>query len=122
MIGQSRIQPIHARLRLRRFEVLARYRDELARAAEQSEWREPEDVERAAEQWDVRLLGLLGEADRRTLIETSAALARLSHGTYGLCEGCGGRIDRARLAALPTTAMCIECAHEAEALPARAAR
>ncbi len=44
-----------------------------------------------------------------TLEEVEQALARLDNGTYGLCEACGARIDRARLEALPYVRYCLEC-------------
>lgn len=94
--------------------MLARYRDELARAAEQAEWREPEDVERAAEQWDLRLLELLGDHDRRLLVGISSALAQLARGTYGTCTECGSPIPAMRLAVLPETTTCIACARGLE--------
>lgn len=37
-------------------------------------------------------------------------LSRISQGTYGICERCGNPIDRDRLAVLPDTTICIECA------------
>ena len=44
-----------------------------------------------------------------TLEEVERALARLDDGTYGLCEACGARIDRARLEALPHAQYCMDC-------------
>jgi RNA polymerase-binding transcription factor DksA len=38
-----------------------------------------------------------------------SALAKLDNGTYGLCETCGARIDRARLEALPYVRHCLDC-------------
>ena len=38
-----------------------------------------------------------------------SALAKLDNGTYGLCETCGTRIDRARLEALPHARHCLDC-------------
>lgn len=37
-------------------------------------------------------------------------LSRISHGTYGICDACGERIDPDRLAVLPDTNLCIKCA------------
>jgi RNA polymerase-binding transcription factor DksA len=39
----------------------------------------------------------------------SHALTKLDNGTYGICEDCGGRIDRARLEVLPQAVYCLEC-------------
>jgi DnaK suppressor protein len=44
-----------------------------------------------------------------TLDEVGRALAKLGDGTYGLCEACGVRIDRARLEALPYARYCLDC-------------
>jgi len=44
-----------------------------------------------------------------TLDEVTQALAKLDDGTYGLCETCGARIDRARLEALPYARYCMDC-------------
>ena len=44
-----------------------------------------------------------------SLEEVAQALARLEYGTFGLCEGCGARIDRARLEALPHARYCMDC-------------
>lgn len=37
-------------------------------------------------------------------------LSRISQGTYGICERCGRPINADRLAVLPDTTKCIECA------------
>jgi DnaK suppressor protein len=44
-----------------------------------------------------------------TLEEVERALGKFDDGTYGLCEVCGGRIDRARLEALPYAKYCMDC-------------
>ncbi len=38
------------------------------------------------------------------------AIARYESGTYGLCERCGQPIHPDRLAVLPDTTLCIDCA------------
>ncbi len=44
-----------------------------------------------------------------TLEEVERALAKFDDGTYGLCEACGARIDRARLEVLPHAKYCLDC-------------
>jgi len=44
-----------------------------------------------------------------TLEEVKRALVKLEDGTYGLCEACGARIDRARLEVLPYAGHCLDC-------------
>lgn len=47
--------------------------------------------------------------------QITAALNRISAGTYGRCVGCGNQIATARLEVLPYAAACIECQSNAEA-------
>ena len=57
---------------------------------------------------------LLSEAEmeRGLIEETSAALARMDAGKYGVCEACGDRIALARLLALAHARECIRCARK----------
>ena len=59
----------------------------------------------------------LAELDARELHQIERALTKLKNGTYGICEGCGGKIGVARLNALPYTTYCIDCQREAERNP-----
>ena len=44
-----------------------------------------------------------------SLEEVDRALAKFADGTYGICEACGSRIDRARLEAFPHARCCLDC-------------
>ena len=44
------------------------------------------------------------------LAEINEALGQLETGVYGRCEGCGKPIDPERLAVLPHTRVCSQCA------------
>ncbi|MGZ3742911.1 MAG: TraR/DksA family transcriptional regulator [Pseudobdellovibrionaceae bacterium] len=56
----------------------------------------------------------LHERDRNSLIMIERALGKISEGTYGQCEGCGGLISARRLQARPFTTMCVECMEDLE--------
>jgi len=43
------------------------------------------------------------------VFEIDEALNRIKIGTYGACESCGGPIEKARMAALPYSRMCVGC-------------
>jgi DnaK suppressor protein len=58
----------------------------------------------------------LHERDRNSLIMIERALGKISEGTYGQCECCGGLIGIRRLQARPFTTMCIECMEDQEDL------
>jgi RNA polymerase-binding transcription factor DksA len=47
---------------------------------------------------------------RKRAASLEKQLSRISQGTYGICERCGKAIDPDRLAVLPDTSICIECA------------
>lgn len=48
------------------------------------------------------------------LQEIDRALERVSRGSYGTCEECGGAISAERLRAIPYAARCLDCQREAE--------
>jgi len=55
-----------------------------------------------------RDLALSAQA-RAAVEDIDHALAKIEAGTYGLCEGCGQPIPRARLKALPQARLCVTC-------------
>jgi len=69
----------------------------------------------------IRLLGLRdrllaqapaivgAEHTRREVEEIEAALARLTDGTFGLCERCGRALGQTRLVAEPVARLCHAC-------------
>lgn len=52
----------------------------------------------------------LMDSERKILREIDEALGRLEKGTYGICEGTGQRISKARLKAQPWARYCVEYA------------
>lgn len=110
----QRNRRIRERLLQRRQQLLSRYRDGVARADEELEARDSEEMERAADEWDARLVSSLGDKDVRELAGIVAAIRRIDEGTYGLCQHCDRRIEPARLAALPAATTCIDCASDDE--------
>jgi RNA polymerase-binding transcription factor DksA len=66
--------------------------------------------ENAQQHQDDEVLDEIDERARDRIAAIERALDRLSAGTWSRCAGCGVRIDRARLAALPTTDRCARCA------------
>ncbi|MFQ6002072.1 MAG: TraR/DksA C4-type zinc finger protein [Anaerolineae bacterium] len=50
----------------------------------------------------------------RQLEQVEEALGRFEQGTYGCCLDCGKEIDPARLKALPSASLCIDCMQRRE--------
>jgi RNA polymerase-binding transcription factor DksA len=59
-------------------------------------------------QWELNLA--LRERAERHLAEIEEALEQLELGIYGRCERCGKPIEPERLAVLPHTTVCSQCA------------
>ncbi|MBO9520675.1 MAG: TraR/DksA C4-type zinc finger protein [Nocardioidaceae bacterium] len=68
------------------------------------------DPEGATIAFERSQLGAVVEQVRRHLVEVEAALDRLAHGSYGICETCGAEIGEGRLEARPVARTCIRCA------------
>lgn len=54
------------------------------------------------------------ENEREALDEVKSALDRLRAGTYGVCTRCEAEIPSARLEAMPTATLCIQCKEDEE--------
>jgi DnaK suppressor protein len=65
--------------------------------------------------WEVNRALLEGLQERKESIER--ALSRSNRGVYGMCSQCGRKIHPDRLAVLPDTRLCIQCAQNKEAIP-----
>jgi RNA polymerase-binding transcription factor DksA len=50
--------------------------------------------------------------------QLAEALERVREGAYGICQGCGRRIPRRRLQAVPTATLCVPCQEGREAAQA----
>lgn len=103
---KARLRERAAQLRGEIQHTLERSNDEThVRIAEQA--RDTEDDSFSNLIVDLNLAEIDRDADELRRIDT--ALARLSEGSYGLCEDCGQRIPEARLEAEPTALRCIRC-------------
>ena len=70
---------------------------------------------------EMSILDMLSDAGlavadiRRTqLTNLEESMTRLEQGTYGICEGCGEKIDLQRLRLVPFTAYCLNCQKKEE--------
>ncbi len=51
---------------------------------------------------------------RELLGQTERVLAKITDGTYGVCESCGKAIGKARLQAFPRATLCLACKQREE--------
>jgi DnaK suppressor protein len=52
----------------------------------------------------------LMDSEKKLLVEINEALGRIEQGVYGVCEGKGENIPKARLNAIPWARYCVACA------------
>jgi RNA polymerase-binding transcription factor len=97
-------------LRRRRAALLQDKLETLPVADDVLESRESELEESAQRDRLARLKSRLDERGQIALRQIDDALERIESGTFGECERCGNDIGPHRLRAIPTAALCIECA------------
>lgn len=66
--------------------------------------------DRASERQGDEVLEALGKSDLDELRRIDAALGRIEDESYGICAKCGDPIAEERLRAVPTAALCRQCA------------
>lgn len=71
-----------------------------------------DNEDRATETENDEVLEEMGQAGENELKAIDAALDRVANGTFGACVKCGQPISPERLAAVPYTPFCQECAAE----------
>jgi DnaK suppressor protein len=114
-VAELDVERVREELQRRRRTILETVRRERAeleslRAAE----RDPEFEEGAQSEHEQYTLSRLNEAQRREVAAITSALVRLDDGEYGVCMDCEQEIDPRRLKALPTAALCADCARRRE--------
>jgi len=103
-----------ATLLTRRGELLERH-SRIARKTRHRDEPLPQDfAEQAVELENQELLEALDVEVAEELRQIARALQRIESGDYASCTSCGEDIPAARLRALPTTSLCVDCAAEAE--------
>ena len=66
--------------------------------------------ERASERENDEVLEGLDEMSLAEVQQIRGALKRIENGSYGICSNCGQPISAARLAAVPSSDICVACA------------
>ena len=110
------MDPIRERLETERRQTLARLADltgdvdAVIAASRDTNADDEHDPEGATIAYERSQVQALVRQARLHLDEVDASLERITAGTYGTCERCGGPVGEGRLEARPTARMCITCA------------
>ena len=104
-IVKSRRGPYRALLLKKREELLGSVKPEGLSASLQT----PDAVEFAVQTAEQDLTARTASLRSQMLKEVENALKRVTGGSYGSCEGCGGEISPARLKAIPWARYCLVC-------------
>ncbi len=114
MMERQRREKVAEQLQGWRNRLFAEASWESDRSAELRAEPESEIEERAQEEHEARVLDRLDLRARHEIEEIDAALRRLADGTFGVCAECEEPISAERLVALPTAALCVDCARAGE--------
>lgn len=94
--------------------ALQREREQLLEGLEQHRASEIGDTADVGDVATTRIEQFTDDRERQRRLERidhiEAALHRLDEGSWGVCEACGERIASARMEALPTATLCVDCA------------
>lgn len=93
---------------LARRKELAGHLNEVEHALDETMPKDWED--RASERQGDEVLEALGTTELNELKRIDFALERVENGTYGECQKCGDDVAQERLALLPDTPFCQNCA------------
>ena len=108
------VEQVRQRLRTRKRELIER-QGRISRKTRHRDEPLPQDfAEQAVELENQEVLEALDQEVGAEIRQIDQALARVDSGDYGYCSACGEEIPAARLSALPTTKLCVDCAEEAE--------
>lgn len=88
--------------------VLALVHEKVAASAGEEQSERSPTLRRAKHSPDnTRMAGFVSCNEQLAMIE--AAISRLDKGTFGLCVGCGDRLELTKLTENPTSALCRKC-------------
>lgn len=110
----SRYAKFREQLSARMRDLLTRRGNNQQEIRELLEERHADIVDESSDLLSANTLEALSESELRELQAVAAALERYDAGEYGECVVCGDEIAEARLAIVPWTPMCIDCARAAE--------
>jgi len=76
----------------------------------------PDPNDRASLESDRNFELRIRDRERKLITKLQEAIRRISDGTFGICDACGGPISEKRLLARPVTTQCINCKTKQEKL------
>jgi DnaK suppressor protein len=113
-VNQRQLRPFYRLLMARRRELLSEAERTLGGMTRSKE-NFPDPTDRASLESDRNAMLRIRDRERKLIAKIDDALKRISDGSYGLCEECGGPIGLERLKARPVTTLCIGCKSAQEA-------
>jgi DnaK suppressor protein len=97
-----------------RSQLLRNVEHELHEGRDQTKDEGMDTYDLASDARDREISHILTDRDRDKLTAIDEAIARVTDGTYGLCEDCEAEIAEGRLQALPFTRLCVTCQSDRE--------
>jgi len=113
-LHRRRMAYLRGRLLEKRRELMSAVRRGVSESRDRVTSAVGDEYDAAAEASDTEMLYGIAQIEAASLGEVEHALHKLSEGTYGKCERCGGRIPAARLNAMPFASLCVNCKQKEE--------
>jgi RNA polymerase-binding transcription factor len=117
IMNDKRREELAQQLRQQRESLLKEFAEEESELRSMEGERASELEERAQAARDIRIFARLDDHRKQQIDEIDAALERIALGIYGICERCGKPIPAARLRAVPTARVHVQCADQDEQEP-----
>jgi len=108
------LRPVKKELMQRREELLAKLNRLTATSSDAGEKPVGDRADDASFDLEIDSSYSIAEREAEELRFINVALDKISNGTYGICEECGGQIEAPRLKALPYAVMCLKCKQNEE--------
>lgn len=108
-LSSKQLNFLKARLLEKRRELLAKMRSSMD-PGQLSEGSAGDDmIDRALDTFERETAYQIAEIESEAVDQINEAIDRIEAGTYGVCEMCGDPIPAARLKALPSATLCVQC-------------
>ncbi len=72
-------------------------------------------ADQAVAETEAKLEVRMRQTESHLLRAIDEALARIAHGSFGICKSCGNPVGDTRLKAVPWTRQCLECKEKKQA-------
>ena len=108
-MGKKLCSHLEDRLKDRRNHLLKEVNLRLSKFNGTSDYWVTDTIDIAANHVENNIIMSIAQSDARKINQIDNTLKKIQKGKYGVCECCGGSINKQRLIAIPFASLCIKC-------------